>query len=542
MAELSPPEWSVLPPLRTPPAPRRRLLPYLAPLGIVVALWLLGARTLAVVVLVIAVIVTATTSVSPRAREVFDRAAAWIGHHVGTILTVILLGLVQLVIFAPISLLAKLTRTDPMDPLGGHAVDSRWLARATGDRDLAQRQYADERYRRTAGGEAVVGSPRWIRSAVGGLVLLLVADVALGSLFVRLDREEAAQLDGPIFGFDPVAQEALATQPRSNELMADLSQVGIGKPDPFLGWRFVEGVTHESELVNVVDGRRTTATTTAPGEPIDVWMFGGSTLYGSGQSDNATIPSVLVGLAADNDIAINATNYGHPAYAQWQQVQLLEAELSAGTRPTPDVVLFYDGFNDLTLQTQLGVHDEPTHLFFALANPTAEPTPSVASTVRTWWADHSATALAVGRIRDAFEDDPVIQVADVDSAPIDTLDPVAAADAAAAIHRRGVDHVVALSAAYGFEVRFFWQPYLYTKDPLTAAEGSLVGLPGYDTDVWFPMTEQVRAGLREPVIDLSDSLDGVDESLFWDFVHTNEAGARIVADAIYPHLVEALGS
>jgi len=42
------------------------------------------------------------------------------------------------------------------------------------------------------------------------------------------------------------------------------------------------------------------------------------------------------------------------------------------------------------------------------------------------------------------------------------------------------------------------------------------------------------------VIDLSDTLDGIDASLFWDFVHTNEEGARLVAEAIYPYLGEAI--
>ena len=533
------PTWSVLPPERPPPPAPRRVLPFFVPLMIVALLWWLGARELAVVVAAVAFVVTVVTTMSTRARDQFDRAAGWVAHHVGTILTVVLLGLVQLLVFAPISVLARLTRTDPTDPLANRSVDSRWLPRSLSDRTLDRRQFADEAYRRrAAGADTHVGSPRWIRAAVGGLVLVLLADVALGSLFVRLDRDDPVTPDGPIFGFDPAAQEALATQPRSNELMTDLTRAGIGDPDPFIGWRFGPGVTHESELVSVVDGRRTTTATGVTGDAVDVWFFGGSTMYGSGQSDDATIPSALVRLADDDDIALDATNYGHPAYAQWQQVQLLEAELTSGAE-IPDLVVFYDGFNDLTLQTQFGVHDEPTHLFFG--TPTeAAATPSVASIGRTWWADHSAAALAVGRVRDLFDDEPAIQIADVGTAPIDTIDPTAAGDAAGAIHRRGVDHVIALSRAYDFDVAFFWQPFLYTKDPLTEAERELVGLPGYDTDIWLPMTDRVRATLREPVIDLSDALDGVDGSMFWDFVHTNEAGARIIAEAIYPHLMRVL--
>ena len=155
------------------------------------------------------------------------------------------------------------------------------------------------------------------------------------------------------------------------------------------------------------------------------------------------------------------------------------------------MVVFYDGFNDLTLQIHFGVHEEPTHLFFGI--PAEEPVAdeSAAATVSSWWADHSAVALAASRVADLFDDEPTVQVADIDAVPIDTIDPVAAADAALKIHRQGVDHVLSLARGYDFETLFFWQPYLYTKSNLTPAEQNLVGLPGYDTDVWLPMTERV---------------------------------------------------
>jgi len=541
MAALDSPQWSVLPTSRpTPPAPRR-IAPFLVPLALVVLLWIFGAHTLAVIVLVVATTITVVTTTSPRAQARFDRGAAWIAHHVGNILTVVLLGFVQLLIFTPVALIARLTRSDPMDPRGTKLVESRWLRRRANERSLPSRQYGDERYRQAAaGGSGAIGTPRWIRGVVGGLALLLLADVVVGSLLARLDRDDSETIDGPIFGFDPVAQEALANQPGAGELMSQLEGAGLGNSDPFIGWRFGAGVITKSEFVNVVDGARESRASALDGPAREVWFFGGSTLYGSGQSDEATIPSAIVALFDAQGIAINATNFGHPAYAQWQQVQLLEAELSAGTRTAPDVVVFYDGFNDLTLQTQFGVHDEPTHLFFGVANPATTSSPTVAQTVRSWWADHSAAAVAAGRVRDVFDDEPTIQVADIEAAPIDSIDPIAAGNAAAAIHRRGVDHVVALGRAYGFDTRFFWQPYLYTKDPLTPAEQDLVGLPGYDTDVWFPMTAQVRSQLSAPIIDLSDALDGETSSVFWDFVHTNERGAALVADAMLADLEEAL--
>ncbi len=535
-------QWSTLPPNRPTSVrgPSRRPASVLVPLLVVAALWLLGHTTLAIIVAAIALAVTVASRVSSRLRAGVDRILGFLGYWAGRFLTFVLLGIVQLLIFVPASLWSRLSGCDPLAVSGHNDSASRWLSRPPQRRSLHQRPYADESYRRLAQPSAQPGSLRWIRGALGGLVLLLLADVALGSLLGALGNEDVADPTEHHAGFEPSAQEALATQAGSRELMLHLTRAGLGDLDPFTGWRFGPGVTYESPEVNIIDGARRTRSSSIDGERAEVWFFGGSTLYGSGQSDLATIPSVLVSLLDDAGVPINAVNFGHPAYANWQQVELLSRELSAQTRPLPDAVVFYDGFNDLVLQTHFGVHQEPTHLFFGAATEEPVTDERLAESLRSWWADHSAVALATGRIADLFDDEPTVQVADIDAAPIDTIDPVAAADAALMIHRRGVDHVQSLARGYGFDTLFFWQPYLYTKSPLTPAEQTLVGIPGYDTDVWLPMTERVRAGLGSDVIDLSGALDSVESSVYWDFVHTNELGAATIAAEIEPHLREVL--
>ena len=533
--------WSALPPSGAPPR-QRRPVAVLVPLIVAAALWFLGHPTLAIIVAAIALTITVASAVSPEIRTRLDRIMAFVGHWAGRFLTFFLLGIVQLVIFAPVAMWSRLTRSDPLDVSSHNDETSQWLPRSPQKRSLHQRPYTDERYRHPSTGTAArPGSLRWLQGLLGGLVLLLIADIALGSLLSRFDNDDTGPTDDHVvFGFEPTAQEALATQPGSEEVMSHLTKAGIGNFDPFTGWRFGPGVTYESPVVNIVDGVRSTRASAINGGRAEVWFFGGSTLYGSGQSDMATIPSVVVARLDDADMPINAVNFGHPAYANWQQVQLLSHELSAGTHTPPDVVVFYDGFNDLTLQTHFGVHEEPTHLFFGI--PAEEPVAdeSAAATVRSWWADHSAVALAARRVAGLFDAETTVQVADIDAVPIDTIDPVAAADAALKIHRQGVDHVRSLARGYDFETLFFWQPYLYTKSNLTPAEQNLVGLPGYDTDVWLPMTERVRAGLAAPIIDLSEVLDSVPSSVYWDFVHTNEHGAAIIAAAIEEHLRQAL--
>ena len=48
---------------------------------------------------------------------------------------------------------------------------------------------------------------------------------------------------------------------------------------------------------------------------------------------------------------------------------------------------------------------------------------------------------------------------------------------------------------------------------------------------------EARSLLKDtPYVDLGDALDGVTPPVLWDFVHTNEEGARLSAVALYSHL------
>ncbi|MEZ5166793.1 MAG: hypothetical protein R2695_09985 [Acidimicrobiales bacterium] len=130
-------------------------------------------------------------------------------------------------------------------------------------------------------------------------------------------------------------------------------------------------------------------------------------------------------------------------------------------------------------------------------------------------------------------------MADVTAAPIDTIDPIAAADAALAIHRRGVATVTSLAAAYGFEARFYWQPYLYTRDARTPAEETLVGLPGYDTDV--APDDRARQGRAHPARRRPERRARRDRGIdLLGFRAHERTGARAVAEAMYTELAPTL--
>ena len=95
-------------------------------------------------------------------------------------------------------------------------------------------------------------------------------------------------------------------------------------------------------------------------------------------------------------------------------------------------------------------------------------------------------------------------------------------------------------SSVGADASFFWQPTVFTKK-LLPDEQRYLALDSYEPARWDPAIKQAREQLpTTPFVDLGDSLDSATTPVLWDFVHTNEEGARLAATAIYAHLLPQL--
>lgn len=107
----------------------------------------------------------------------------------------------------------------------------------------------------------------------------------------------------------------------------------------FLGWR---RYPYEGETINVDKmGVRRTVDRTPNDATKKIAFFGGSTIWGTGVSDEFTIPSQFASITSD----YQASNYGEAAYTAHQGLEMLIKLLQGGERP--NVVVFYDGVNDV---------------------------------------------------------------------------------------------------------------------------------------------------------------------------------------------------
>ena len=467
-------------------------------------LFALGRTSAAVIAWMAAPIMAQAVVLSPTFVEFLESRVA---PAVGRAASFVLLLPVHVFVILPASLLSRLLGTDPLALVRG---DGSWLVHVE-DGSRATRSFSSERHWR-----GPTGHRGW-----RGVLALLTVGVVIGLLVPwfldRGSRDVATQLQTDD-GFNAMESPAIVDEPWAAQASDEFFEaVAEGQTyTPYIGYSVRD---YDSTYVNVSDRQRSSyEAADLASDASEIWFFGGSTMFGfSGQRDEHTIPSDVARLAEADETPVRVRNFGAPGYVNFQETVLLSQLLLAGGRP--DVVVFYDGINDLALQL---------HRAFAFGE-TGELGDLITQGMRSE-LDGSlfGTDLAPAPLN------PDLGFADTE-AVIDGLDRT---------YSQGIELSETLAERYGFEVIHSWQPDLFSKTPLVEGETQLLERLGYD-DFRFDALDRLSDAARERlvargVLDLGDTYDDLDGPILNDQVHTNEAGARAVAEAIYPPVRERL--
>lgn len=295
-----------------------------------------------------------------------------------------------------------------------------------------------------------------------------------------------------------------------------------------------------SRYINV-DASGVRATWMPPSGPehaAEVWMFGGSTLWGTGARDDGTIPSLLAReLSERHGVPALIVNFGETGYVSTQEAIALALELR-GPRPRPHLVIFYDGLNDTFSSLQNGVaglpqNEENRRREFNLVHPGRR-----ADLLGEAFGPNAIRGTATFRLVSAI----LQRIAPASATPAPLPDLVRATVDAYKANVRAVEQ---LGHLYGFETLFFWQPVVFDKDPLTAYERARADDLRFAEAMIRSVGDAVatdselRGGGR--FRDLRATFRGHGTPVFVDAAHLAEAGNREIAAAMTPVVLEALG-
>lgn len=305
--------------------------------------------------------------------------------------------------------------------------------------------------------------------------------------------------------------------PLASEFWAEQSQTSV-RWSPYTYWVMSE---FEGDYINISsDGIRYTPNF---GSDSEIFVFGGSTVWGEGARDEYTIPAHIARLLNENGMAQNVLNYGQTGYVSSQDLIWFQRQLTRGN--VPNVAIFYQGFNDilsawgtgltgLTLQENMRLNDSEAGRRLRAGQPVLQlPNQSL--------DDYDMSSAGVGS---------------------------ATPEAIAELWFANIEMVQSMADAYGVEVLFVWQPAIIFKDSLSDSEQAIYQRSDNERAGIFDLYAEVDAIVRERVIEgdyeniviLSDLFANNTDTIFHDLVHITEIGNGIVAEAIVPHLTDLL--
>jgi len=275
---------------------------------------------------------------------------------------------------------------------------------------------------------------------------------------------------------------------------------------PYVYWR---RAPYRGRFITVEDdGRRSTfEPETLQSDAPRIWVFGGSTVWGTGAADDETIPSQLARQLHEAGQPARVVNFGETGYVNTQGLLRLWLELRRGN--VPDVAVFYDGANDIASATQRGEAGVPMNesrriADFLLGEGAPAPKPP--------------------------------------EAPLPEL-----ANSAVDVYRANLRLLTVMASEYGFELCCFWQPVSFVHKPLTEFE-QRASARVLDKPAFRQLADVVRLSygavasseMPECFADLSTVFEHTTAPRYVDWCHMVAAGNADIAAAMLPHIVDAL--
>lgn len=379
-------------------------------------------------------------------------------------------------------------------------------------------------------------------------ILFAIGAMVVAVLFLELALRAAVSLLG-LGPLDPREKELQARRslnvyehsPWAEEYFMKELKAMTPTLDPLVGWRPRE---FHGKYINVgSDGmRRGVRPAISTGPVIKVFMFGGSTMWGAGARDEYTIPSLvskLLNASAPKGAIYDVRNYGQSGYVLLNEAAKLSLLLQEGKRP--DVVIFYDGVNDVSYSYQVGKASVLEHEKI-IRDQFAERLESSATRRFISWAKATAKRYcitcrlgidAIRRFSPGFLNEDVVLGSNYTDEKLGALGGEIALD----YRERALTYLNGLSKAFNFKLVAIWQPTLFTEEKLIGEETDLAKIDPHAADakaavVYRAASKFLPDDPARNFYNFTGVLAGREKEYYIDFGHVSEEGNVVIAKKI----------
>ncbi|MEN6334417.1 MAG: SGNH/GDSL hydrolase family protein [Phycisphaerales bacterium] len=385
----------------------------------------------------------------------------------------------------------------------------------------------------------------WLILCTAVLCLLLL-EAGLSLAYLAVDRSRASSLDGRS------RSDVYADVPWTQEYFRELDQSAVTRWTSYVYWR---RQPFQGQYINVdANGIRRTwnaeAKAGGQGDPLKIFTFGGSAMWGVGARDDFTIPSCLARLLEAKGVRCRVTNFGESGYVSTQEVISLLQQLRDGN--VPDLVVFYDGVNDIYSAYQQQKAGLPQNEF----NRMQEFNVSQAGnyrTLRLLCLRRSAASLATVRFtknllrKAGVAIDPPSAAVHPSGREGSHADPEVLYKEVLAVYQGNMRIVRTLGESYGFKTLFYWQPTVFSKGHPTTCESKvrqgIVDLQPYCEKISQFVQQESFAGVQDGLFhDMSGVFSSAKQPIFIDWCHVSEWGNEQVAERMAADVVRLVSA
>lgn len=253
-----------------------------------------------------------------------------------------------------------------------------------------------------------------------------------------------------------------------------------------------------------------------------VWFFGGSTMYSLTTNDSNTIPSIFKSLCFENKNKINVKNFGISGFNTSLELSNF-IELLRRSEKYPEIVIFYDGYNDsVTRLSYDEIHINLREKFNYFGDNTLK---SLLFYLVKFLNEENYFFKKILGNKILYEYFLNFKIPTVSETMINN---------SSKRYFKNIETISTISKSLGIESYFFLQPMPFTKNQLSNEEIERINKKTFEVGISVYGQIINRGSKIDNFFDISDSFNDVKKTIFIDEGgHVHNEGNKIISQRIF---------